>query len=127
MIPINDYQTIVYNKLKETEYKVFDEVPQDESLPVVMISDYVLAEGECKDESYVIQQQIDIYSLYDGKKEVNEMVSVALSKIKELICTEINDEYSIGYIMLLESQITRLEDGLYVGNLVFQINIERVN
>ena len=125
MLPINGYQKIVYSKLKETEYKVFDEVPQDESLPVVMISDYVLAEGESKDESYVIQQQIDIYSLYDGKREVNEMVSVVLSKIKELICTPIDEEYSIGYIMLLESQITRLEDGLYVGNLVFQINIER--
>lgn len=125
MLPINGYQTIVYSKLKETEYKVFDEVPQDESLPVVMISDYILSEGSMKDESYVIQQQIDIYSLYDGKKEVNEMVSVVLSKVKELISTPIDEEYSIGYIMLLESQITRLEDGLYVGNLVFQINIER--
>ena len=124
MLPINDYQRIIYNKLLETGYKVFDEVPENENLPVIMIGDYVLTEGETKDDDYIIQQKIDLYSLYDGKKEVNEMVSIAIEKVKEASQTEVSEEYSIGNIRLLDSEITRLEDGLYVGNLVFQINLE---
>ena len=124
MLPINEYQRIIYNKLLETGYKVFDEVPENESLPVIMIGDYVLTEGETKDGDYIIQQKIDLYSLYDGKKEVNEMVSIVIEKVKEASQTEVNEEYSIGNIRLLDSEIARLEDGLYVGNLVFQINLE---
>ena len=124
MLPINDYQRIIYNKLLETGYKVFDEVPENENLPVIMIGDYVLTEGETKDDDYIIQQKIDLYSLYDGKKEVNEMVSITIEKVKEASQTEVSEEYSIGNIRLLDSEITRLEDGLYVGNLVFQINLE---
>lgn len=124
MLPINEYQRIIYNKLLETGYKVFDEVPENESLPVIMIGDYVLAEEETKNEDYIIQQRIDLYSQYDGKKEVNEMVSSTIEKIKQASQTEVNLEYSIGNIRLLESNINRLEDGLYVANLVFQINLE---
>ena len=125
MLPINEYQRIIYNKLKETNYKVFDEVPADESLPVIMISDYTLEEGETKNEDYVFQQKIDAYSQYDGKKEINEIVANVISKMKEAISTQVNEEYNIGYVELSESQIARLEDGLYVANLVFKINIER--
>lgn len=125
MLPINDYQVIIYNKLKETEHKVFDEVPQDEALPVIMISDYSLMEGDTKNDDYIFQHKIDLYSLYDGKKEINNMVSLTISKMKELIYTPINESYNIGYVKLLQSEILRLEDGLYVANLLFQINIER--
>ena len=125
MLPINEYQKIIYNKLIETGYKVFDEVPQDEDLPVVMISDYTLSEGDTKEDDYIFQQKIDVYSQYDGKKEINEMIANVISKMKEAINVTINEEHNIGYIKLLESEVTRLEDGLYVANLVFQINIER--
>lgn len=124
MLSINEYQRIIYNKLLETGYKVFDEVPENESLPVIMIGDYVLAEEETKNEDYIIQQRIDLYSQYDGKKEVNEMVSNTIEKIKQASQAEVNLEYSIGNIRLLESNINRLEDGLYAANLVFQINLE---
>ena len=125
MLPINDYQRIIYNKLIETNYKVFDEVPADENLPVVTISDYTLTEGETKNDDYIIQQRIDVYSQYDGKKEINEIVANVISKMKEAISTQVNEEYNIGYVELSESQIARLEDGLYAANLVFKINIER--
>ena len=125
MLPINDYQRIIYNRLIETGYKVFDEVPADESLPVVTISDYTLTEGETKNDDYIIQQRIDVYSQYDGKKEINEMISQIIYKVKEATHTVVNEDYILGYIKLEDSQIMRLEDGLYVANLVFKINIER--
>ena len=126
MLPINDYQKLLYLALKKTGYKVFDEVPVDETLPLITISDYILAEGDIKSDGYKIQQQIDLYSQYEGKKQVNEMVASVLKEVKEICDTGINESYFIGFVTLLESQVLRMEDGLYVANLKFEIHLEEV-
>ena len=126
MLPINDYQKLLYLALKKTGYKVFDEVPIDETLPLITISDYVLSEGDIKSDGYIIQQQIDLYSQYEGKKQVNEMVASVLKEGKNICDTEINDSYFIGFVTLLESEVSRMEDGLYVANLKFEIHLEEV-
>ena len=126
MLPINDYQKLLYLALKKTGYKVFDEVPIDETLPLITISDYILAEGDIKSDGYKIQQQIDLYSQYEGKKQVNEMVASVLKEVKNICDTGINDSYFVGFVILLESEISRMEDGLYVANLKFEIHLEEV-
>ena len=126
MLPINDYQKLLYEALKKTGYKVFDEVPIDETLPLITISDYVLSEGDMKSDGYKIQQQIDLYSQYEGKKQVNEMVASVLKEVKNICDTGINDSYFIGFVTLLESEVSRMEDGLYVANLKFEIHLEEV-
>ena len=126
MLPINDYQKLLYLALKKTGYKVFDEVPIDETLPLITISDYILAEGDIKSDGYNIQQQIDLYSQYEGKKQVNEMVASVLKEVKNICDTGINESYFIGFVTLLESEISRMEDGLYVANLKFEIHLEEV-
>ena len=126
MLPINDYQKLLYLALKKTGYKVFDEVPIDETLPLITISDYVLSEGDMKSNGYMIQQQIDLYSQYEGKKQVNEMVASVLKEVKDICDTGINDSYFVGFVTLLESEISRMEDGLYVANLKFEIHLEEV-
>ena len=126
MLPINDYQKLLYLALKKTGYKVFDEVPIDETLPLITISDYVLSEGDMKSNGYKIQQQIDLYSQYEGKKQVNEMVASVLKEVKNICDTGINESYFIGFVTLLESQVLRMEDGLYVANLKFEIHLEEV-
>ena len=126
MLPINDYQKLLYLALKKTGYKVFDEVPIDETLPLITISDYVLSEGDMKSDGYIIQQQIDLYSQYEGKKQVNEMVASVLKEVKNICDTGINDSYFVGFVTLLESEISRMEDGLYVANLKFEIHLEEV-
>ena len=126
MLPINDYQKLLYLALKKTGYKVFDEVPIDETLPLITISDYVLSEGDIKSDGYKIQQQIDLYSQYEGKKQVNEMVASVLKEVKNICDTGINDSYFVGFVILLESEISRMEDGLYVANLKFEIHLEEV-
>ena len=126
MLPINDYQKLLYLALKKTGYKVFDEVPIDETLPLIMISDYVLSEGDMKSDGYIIQQQIDLYPQYEGKKQVNEMVASVLKEVKNICDTGINDSYFVGFVTLLESEISRMEDGLYVANLKFEIHLEEV-
>lgn len=126
MLPINDYQKLLYLALKKTGYKVFDEVPIDETLPLITISDYVLSEGDMKSNGYKIQQQIDLYSQYEGKKQVNEMVASVLKEVKNICDTGINDSYFVGFVILLESEVSRMEDGLYVANLKFEIHLEEV-
>ena len=126
MLPINEYQKQIYNALKLTGYKVFDEVPIDETLPLITISDYVLSEGDIKSDGYIIQQQIDLYSQYEGKKQVNEMVASVLKEVKNICDTGINESYFVGFVTLLESEISRMEDGLYVANLKFEIHLEEV-
>ena len=127
MLPINDYQKLLYLALKKTGYKVFDEVPIDETLPLITISDYVLSEGDMKSNGYKIQQQIDLYSQYEGKKQVNEMVASVLKEVKEIENTMVNEDgYYIGWVRLLDSEILRMEDGLYVANLKFEIHLEEV-
>ena len=127
MLPINDYQKLLYLALKKTGYKVFDEVPIDETLPLITISDYVLSEGDMKSDGYIIQQQIDLYSQYEGKKQVNEMVASVLKEVKEIENTMVNEDgYYIGWVRLLDSEILRMEDGIYVANLKFEIHLEEV-
>lgn len=126
MLPINDYQKLLYLALKKTGYKVFDEVPIDETLPLITISDYVLSEGDMKSNGYKIQQQIDLYSQYEGKKQVNEMVASVLKEVKNICDTGINESYFVGFVILLESEVSRMEDGLYVANLKFEIHLEEV-
>ena len=126
MLPINDYQKLLYLALNKTGYKVFDEVPIDETLPLITISDYVLSEGDMKSDGYIIQQQIDLYSQYEGKKQVNEMVASVLKEVKNICDTGINESYFVGFVTLLESEISRMEDGLYVANLKFEIHLEEV-
>ena len=126
MLPINDYQKLLYLALKKTGYKVFDEVPIDETLPLITISDYVLSEGDMKSNGYKIQQQIDLYSQYEGKKQVNEMVASVLKEVKNICDTGINESYFVGFVTLLESEVSRMEDGLYIANLKFEIHLEEV-
>ena len=126
MLPINDYQKLLYLALKKTGYKVFDEVPIDETLPLITISDYVLSEGDMKSDGYIIQQQIDLYSQYEGKKQVKDMVASVLKEVKNICDTGINDSYFVGFVILLESEVSRMEDGLYVANLKFEIHLEEV-
>ena len=126
MLPINDYQKLLYLALKKTGYKVFDEVPIDETLPLITISDYVLSEGDMKSDGYIIQQQIDLYSQYEGKKQVNEIVASVLKEVKNICDTGINESYFVGFVTLLESEVSRMEDGLYVANLKFEIHLEEV-
>ena len=124
MIPLNDYQKKIYDALSSTGYKVFDEVPTDEELPLLTIGDYTLSDGVVKSESYVISQAINIYSEYEGKKEIHQMVSVILDKLKGLVDEYITDTFFIADIRLLESSVSRNEEGFYMANLNIQFELE---
>ena len=122
MIPINDLQAKIYQALQNVGIKVYDEVQEGATMPLISIGDYVLSSLEFKDNGFSFNWTINIYTEYEGKKQVNELVSKTIECLYQLIGEDLSDIYSIDEVMLNEANINRLE-GFYVANLSMRIEI----
>jgi hypothetical protein len=122
MIPINNLQAKIYQALKGVGVKVYDEVQEGATMPLISIGDYILSSLEFKDNGFSFNWTINIYTEYEGKKQVNELVSKTIECLYNLIGEDLNDAYSIDEVILNEANINRLE-GFYVANLSIRIEI----
>ena len=122
MIPINELQAKIYQCLSDLDIKVYDEVPLNSPMPLISIGDYNLSSMEYKGEGYIFDWIINIYTEYEGKKQVNELVSKAINKLYKLSESNLNEFYSINDVMLNNANINRLE-GFYVANINIKIEI----
>ncbi|SMC63229.1 tail completion protein gp17 [Sporomusa malonica] len=77
--PIRELQAAVFTILSENqEYHVYDGVPDDAVLPYDLISDYKYEVVPDKTTDIVIiRLEIEAWSGYDGKDEVNKMIADA--------------------------------------------------
>lgn len=122
MIPINKLQSKIYQCLSDLDVKVYDEVPLNSPMPLISIGDYNLSSMEYKGEGYIFDWIINIYTEYEGKKQVNELVSKAINKLYELSESNLNEFYGIDDVILNNANINRLE-GFYVANISIKIEI----
>ena len=122
MIPINELQTKIYQALQGVGIKVYDEVQEGATMPLISIGDYILSSLEFKGRGFSFSWTINIYTEYEGKKQVNELVSKTIESLYNLIGKNLNEVYSIDEVMLSEANINRLE-GFYVANLSIRIEI----
>ena len=122
MIPINELQTKIYQALQGVGIKVYDEVQEGATMPLISIGDYILSSLEHKGRGFLFNWTINIYTEYEGKKQVNELVSKTIESLYSLIGKNLNEVYSIDEVMLNEANINRLE-GFYVANLSIRIEI----
>jgi hypothetical protein len=122
MIPINELQTKIYQALQGVGIKVYDEVQEGATMPLISIGDYILSSLEYKGRGFLFNWTINIYTEYEGKKQVNELVSKTIESLYNLIGKNLNEVYSIDEVMLNEANINRLE-GFYVANLSIRIEI----
>ena len=122
MIPINNLQAKIYRALQGVGIKIYDEVQEEATMPLISIGDYNLSSLEFKDSGFSFNWTINIYTEYEGKKQVNELVSKAIECLYQLIGEDLSDIYSIDEVMLNEANINRLE-GFYVANLSIRIEI----
>ena len=122
MIPINSLQAKIYQALQGVGIKVYDEVQEGATMPLISIGDYLLSSLEFKDSGFSFNWTINIYTEYEGKKQVNELVSKTIECLYQLIGEDLSDIYSIDEVMLNEANINRLE-GFYVANLSMRIEI----
>ena len=122
MIPINELQSVIYKALQGVGIKVYDEVQEGATMPLISIGDYILSSLEYKGRGFSFLWTINIYTEYEGKKQVNELVSKAIESLYNLIGKDLNEVYSIDEVILNEANINRLE-GFYVANLSIRIEI----
>ena len=122
MIPINSLQAKIYQALQNVGIKVYDEVQEGAIMPLISIGDYLLSSLEFKDNGFSFNWTINIYTEYEGKKQVNELVSKTIECLYELTGEDMSDIYSIDEVMLNEANINRLE-GFYIANLSIRIEI----
>ena len=122
MIPINSLQAKIYQALQNVGIKVYDEVQEGASMPLISIGDYLLSSLEFKGDGFSFLWTINIYTEYEGKKQVNGLVSETVKCMYELAGEDLSDTYSINEVMLNEANINRLE-GFYVANLSMKIEI----
>ena len=122
MIPINSLQAKIYQALQNVGIKVYDEVQEGATMPLISIGDYIMSSLEFKDNGFSFNWTINIYTEYEGKKQVNELVSKTIECLYQLIGEDLSDTYSINEVMLNEANINRLE-GFYVANLSMKIEI----
>ena len=122
MIPINELQSKIYQALNSVGIKVYDEVPLNSAMPLVSIGDYNLSSMEYKNNGFIFLWTINIYTEYEGKKQVNELVSESIEYLYELKNQALNQDYCIDDVMLNEANINRIE-GFYVANLSMRIEI----
>ena len=122
MIPINDLQSKIYQVLSQSlDIKVYDEVQENATMPLLSIGNYILSTMEHKDYGYSFDWTLNIYTEYEGKKQVNELVSKAIECMNKLRGLDL-ENYSIDDVILNEANISRLE-GFYVANLSIRIEI----
>lgn len=127
MINFNDYQALLYKKLKEIrldgkDIAIYDKVPANAKFPFVIVGDFEFDSGESKDCSFIINQNIEIWSDYQGKKEINSIVSSALAKANELALSELNDGLTIDAVNIMLSTVKEVE-GFFNANLVINFVI----
>ena len=122
MIPINSLQAKIYQALQGVDIKVYDEVQEGATMPLISIGDYNLSSLEFKGNGFSFNWTINIYTEYEGKKQVNELVSKTIECMYQLIGEDLSDIYSIDEVMINEANVNRLE-GFYVANLSMRIEI----
>ena len=93
-------------------------------MPLISIGDYMLSSMEYKGEGFSFNWTLNIYTEYEGKKQVNELVSKVIECMYKLRNTNLNDMYSIEDILLNEANVMRNE-GYYIANLNIKIDINQ--
>ena len=127
MIDLNVYQTLVYTKLKELskelDISIYDKVPANAKFPFIILAGFSFEDGLTKDYNcLLIDQKFEIWSDYNGKKEINTITTKANEKLNELHGAELNDSLAIDTINLMPSTVDEVE-GFFNANLNVQFEI----
>ena len=125
MIPINKLQSVIYKALNDNlDIAVYDEVLESAIMPLLTIGDYTLSEYNTKYEGYEFNWKLSIYTEYEGKKEVNNLLSKTLMTLKRLDSSSI-DNFYIDSVWLDNANIFRNE-GYYVADINIKILLMEV-
>ena len=125
MINLSSYQMAIYEELTKLGYSVYDEVTEGAKFPYIVIGDIDFSEGQNNFNDLLdINLNILVWSLWEGKKEVNDILSNVINAFTDLKEKEIGNQ-SLYNFNLGSSSIKRL-DGVYNGNLNLGFSIKEL-
>lgn len=103
MIKTYDVFRAIYSKLKTLPYEVYDEVPKTAKNPHIRIdASYNIDKSGKNYDGIVYYQYIHVFSTYNGRKEILEMVD----RIVELLSEDIETDEFVAYSSLERNDIT---------------------
>ena len=74
LINLSSYQSAIYEELSKLGFNVYDEVTENAKFPYVVIGDLEFEEAEYHFNDLIdINLNILIWSIWEGKKEVNDI------------------------------------------------------
>ena len=125
MINLSSYQSAIYEELSKLGFNVYDEVTENAKFPYVVIGDVEFEEAQRHFNDLIdMNLNILIWSIWEGKKEVNDISSNIINAFASLKEKKINNQ-SLYNFSLGSSSIKRLE-GVYNGNLNLEFSIKQL-
>ena len=126
MINLSSYQKAIYEELVKLGYNVYDEVSEDAKFPYIVIGDIDFSEGQNNFNDLLdINLNILIWSLWEGKKEVNDILSDIINAFTNLYEKKIENQ-SLYNFSFGNSSIKRVDGGVYNGNLALNFSIKEL-
>ena len=126
MINLSSYQKAIYDELVKLGYNVYDEVSEEAKFPYIVIGDIDFSEGQNNFNDLLdINLNILVWSLWEGKKEVNDILSNIINAFtslyeKKIECQSLHN-FSFG-----NSSIKRVDGGVYNGNLALNFSVKEL-
>ena len=123
---LSNYQKAIYEELVKLVYNVYDEVSEEAKFPYVVIGDIDFSEGQNNFNDLLdINLNILVWSLWEGKKEVNDILSNIINAFTSLHEKKIEDQ-SLHNFSLGNSSIKRVDGGVYNGNLALNFSVKEL-
>ena len=126
MISLSRYQKAIYEELVKLGYNVYDEVSEEAKFPYIVIGDIDFSEGQNNFNDLLdINLNILVWSLWEGKKEVNDILSNIINAFTNLYEKRLENQ-SLYNFSFGNSSIKRVDGGVYNGNLALNFSIKEL-
>ena len=126
MINLSSYQSAIYEELNKLGFNVYDEVTENAKFPYIVIGDLEFEEAEYHFNDLIdINLNILIWSIWEGKKEVNDISSNIINAFTSLREKQVENQ-SLYNFSLGNSTIKRLDGGIYNGSLALNFTVKQL-
>ena len=126
MINLSSYQKAIYEELVKLGYNVYDEVSEEAKFPYIVIGDIDFSEGQNNFNDLLdINLNILVWSLWEGKKEVNDILSNIINVFTGLYEKRLEGQ-SLHNFSFGNSSIKRVDGGVYNGNLALNFSVKEL-
>lgn len=126
MINLSSYQSAIYEELSKLGFNVYDEVTENAKFPYVVIGDVEFEEAQRHFNDLIdINLNILIWSIWEGKKEVNDISSNIINAFSSLKEKQVENQ-SLYNFSLGNSTIKRFDGGIYNGSLALNFTVKQL-